>query len=107
MIPTLPPTLAPATAAELSSATAPTQGVESSDDSKMLFEQLLWAELLTHTGLEDALTLGGGQGASMFSRYFVEAIAADIAKQHPLGLLDAELPTDLNPTPDIEGAENG
>jgi hypothetical protein len=26
----------------------------------------------------------------MFSRYFVEAIAEDIAKQHPLGLLDKE-----------------
>ena len=26
----------------------------------------------------------------MFSRYFVEAIAADIAKQHPLGLLDQQ-----------------
>ncbi|MEM7329980.1 MAG: hypothetical protein AAF437_14660 [Pseudomonadota bacterium] len=63
-----------------------------SDESKLKFEQLLWAELLTHTGLEDALTLGGGDGASMFARYFVEAIAEDIAKQHPLGLLDEQLP---------------
>lgn len=107
MIPTLSPTLTPSTAAQSSSTSAPAQGVESSDESKMRFEQLLWAELLTHTGLEDALTLGGGQGASMFSRYFVEAIAADIAKQHPLGLLDAELPTDVNATANIEGAENG
>ncbi|MEO1188498.1 MAG: hypothetical protein AAFW60_05445 [Pseudomonadota bacterium] len=72
--------------------TNPQQNVELTDDSKMRFEQLLWAELLTHTGLEDALTLGGGDGASMFARYFVEAIAEDIAKQHPLGLLDKELP---------------
>ena len=60
------------------------------EDTNVRFEQLLWAELLTHTGLEKALTLGGGEGASMFSRYFVEAIAADIAEQHPLGLLDAQ-----------------
>lgn len=74
---------------------APTaQPAEMSEDAKLRFEQLLWAELLVHTGLEDALTLGGGQGASMFSRYFVEAIAADIAKQHPLGLLDSDLPTE-------------
>ena len=59
-------------------------------DTNVRFEQLLWAELLTHTGLEKALTLGGGEGASMFSRYFVEAIAADIAEQHPLGLLDKQ-----------------
>lgn len=72
------------------STTQPTQAAAKpalGDDTAVRFEQLLWAELLTHTGLEDALTLGGGQGASMFSRYFVEAIAADIAKQHPLGLL--------------------
>ncbi len=107
MIPTLPPTLTPS-AASPSTASAPTtQGIERSDESKMRFEQLLWAELLTHTGLEDALTLGGGQGASMFSRYFVEAIAADIAEQHPLGLLDAELLNGEPLTSDIEGAENG
>ena len=66
------------------------------DNSELRFEQLLWAELLTHTGLEKALTLGGGDGAAMFSRYFVEAIAEDIAKQHPLGLLDKQpaAPTD-------------
>ena len=73
------------------SAQTPTQPKLSTEDETTLkFEQLLWAELLTHTGLEKALTLGGGEGASMFSRYFVEAIAADIAEQHPLGLLDTE-----------------
>ena len=70
-------------------AQAPTQPkLSAEEDTNVRFEQLLWAELLTHTGLEKALTLGGGEGASMFSRYFVEAIAADIAEQHPLGLLD-------------------
>ncbi|MBO6688852.1 MAG: hypothetical protein K0U61_09925 [Alphaproteobacteria bacterium] len=68
---------------------APTQPkLTAEENTNVRFEQLLWAELLTHTGLEKALTLGGGDGAAMFSRYFVEAIAEDIAKQHPLGLLD-------------------
>ena len=72
-------------------AQAPTQPKLTAEaDTNVRFEQLLWAELLTHTGLEKALTLGGGEGASMFSRYFVEAIAADIAEQHPLGLLDKQ-----------------
>ena len=78
-----------------------------SEESKAKFEQLLWAELLTHTGLEDALTLGGGDGASMFARYFVEAIAEDIAKQHPLGLLDKELPTVETLTLEEKAADNG
>ena len=50
------------------------------------FEQMLWAEMLTHAGLEESLTLGGGESASAFSRYVVEAIAEDIAEKHPLGL---------------------
>lgn len=72
------------------------------DDTSVRFEQLLWAELLTHTGLEDALTLGGGQGASMFSRYFVEAIAADLAEQHPLGLLDKTVASAEPVKPSVE-----
>ena len=58
---------------------------ETSDINKR-FEQMLWAEMLMHAGLEEALTKNGGEAASSFSRYVVEAIAADIAEQHPLGL---------------------
>lgn len=50
------------------------------------FEQMLWAEMLMHAGLEDALTKNGGDAASSFSRFVVESIAADIAEKHPLGL---------------------
>ena len=89
MLPTSPIGGTPSPAAPSNTGPAP----DLSEESKAKFEQLLWAELLTHTGLEDALTLGGGEGASMFARYFVEAIAEDIAKQHPLGLLDKELPS--------------
>ena len=94
MLPTLPLPMTSGPTGTATPAAPTTQAAEMSDDTKLRFEQLLWAELLVHTGLEDALTLGGGQGASMFSRYFVEAIAADIAKQHPLGLLDTDLPTE-------------
>lgn len=81
------------------SATGPQAPVNTGeqDPTSVRFEQLLWAELLTHTGLEKALTLGGGDGAAMFSRYFVEAIAADIAEQHPLGLISDELPASDTP----------
>ena len=79
---------------------------EMSEEAKLRFEKLLWAELLTHTGLEKAMTLGGGEGASMFSRYFVEAIAEDLAKQQPLGLLDKDLPTSAAAYADAKGAIN-
>ena len=55
-------------------------------DLNKRFEQMLWAEMLSHAGLEEALTKNGGEAASSFSRYVVEAIAADLAEQHPLGL---------------------
>lgn len=52
------------------------------------FEQMLWAEMLSHAGLEKAFTQGGGEAASSFSRYIVEAIAEDLARSHPLGFAD-------------------
>ncbi len=63
---------------------------ESSDanmaDIQKRFEQMLWAEMLSQSGLEDALTKSGGQAAAPFARYVVEAIAKDIAETNPLGL---------------------
>lgn len=55
-------------------------------DIRQRFEQMLWAEMLSHAGLEKALTQGGGEAASSFSRYVVESIAKDLAATHPLGL---------------------
>ncbi len=55
---------------------------------KQRFEQMLWAEMLSHAGLEKAFTLGGGEAASAFSRYVVEEIAKDLAEKHPMGLAD-------------------
>lgn len=101
------PTLTPIAAADATASQNKAQPAELTDESKLKFEQLLWAELLTHTGLEEALTLGGGDGASMFARYFVEAIAEDIAKQHPLGLLDKTLPTQSPTSPDAKVKDYG
>lgn len=58
---------------------------ERSDIGKR-FEQMLWAEMLSHAGLEKAFTQNGGEGASAFARFIVEAIAEDLAERHPLGL---------------------
>lgn len=55
---------------------------------KLQFEQMLWAEMLSHAGLEKAFTQGGGEAASAFSRYVVESISRDLAEKHPLGLAD-------------------
>lgn len=49
-------------------------------------EALLWAELLSHTGFEDALVHGAGGHASGFSRLILEHVAADLAESQPLGL---------------------
>lgn len=51
-------------------------------DTMERLEQMLWAEMLSHAGLEEAFTLGGGEDAAAFSRYLVEAIAEDLAEQH-------------------------
>ena len=61
---------------------------EETDDIKQRFEQMLWAEMLSHAGLEKAFTQGGGEAASAFSRYVVEAIAKDLAEKHPMGLAE-------------------
>lgn len=57
-------------------------------DIKIRFEQMLWAEMLSHAGLEKAFTQGGGEAASAFSRYVVEAIAKDLAEKHPMGIAE-------------------
>ena len=78
---------APAFTPESRPAASPTNGQAA--DIGQRFEQMLWAEMLTHAGLEKAFSQGGGEAASAFSRYVVEAVAKDIAASHPLGLADA------------------
>lgn len=87
-------------AANMASAvvTTPKSARETAEQEiKQRFEQMLWTEMLSHAGLEKALTLGGGEAASSFSRFVVEAIAKDLAETHPLGLADhVNLPSPVN-----------
>ena len=73
------------------------------------FEQMLWAEMLTHAGLEKSFTLGGGEAASAFSRYVVEAIAEDLAESHPLGFArkvdETTLGQQVKPGPAMQGSD--
>lgn len=55
------------------------------------FEKMLWSEMLSHAGFEEAMTLNGGGDVSAFARMMVEAIAEDIAEKNPLGLGDSAL----------------
>lgn len=64
------------------------QGDAFSDTLERL-EQMLWTEMLSHAGLEEAFTLGGGEDAAAFSRYLVEAIAEDLAAQHDFNFGDS------------------
>lgn len=83
--PTMPAFAAPTAGSTGEGKGAQPSGEDRSEIGKR-FEQMLWAEMLSHAGLEKSLTLGGGEAASAFSRYVVEAIAADLAETHPLGL---------------------
>lgn len=82
---TMPAATAPLTGTAGDGKSVSPSGEDRSEIGKR-FEQMLWAEMLSHAGLEKSLTLGGGEAASAFSRYVVEAIAADLAETHPLGL---------------------
>ena len=59
---------------------------QQASDIGQRLEQMLWVEMLSHAGLEKAFTQAGGEAASAFSRYIVEAIAKDMSEQHPMGL---------------------
>lgn len=61
----------------------PVDATNQNADAYAHIERLLWTEMLSHAGFEDALVSGGGEQASAFARYVVEAIAADLATSHP------------------------
>lgn len=84
-LPVLPVMSSAAPPGEVSGAKPP---ADEASELRQKFEQMLWAEMLSHAGLEKAFTQGGGEGASAFSRYVVESIAKDLAEKHPLGLGD-------------------
>ena len=79
------PPVQPVRAPAAQSVAAPATS-ETNSDVNMRFEQMLWAEMLRHTGLEEAFSSVGGEGAAAFTQFAVEAIARDLAEKHPLGL---------------------
>ncbi|MCH2457683.1 MAG: hypothetical protein MK186_06500 [Henriciella sp.] len=82
---TYSPPVQPVRASTAQSATA-TASSDNNSDVNVRFEQMLWAEMLRHTGLEEAFSSVGGEGAAAFTQFAVEAIARDLAEKHPLGL---------------------
>ena len=80
------PVQQPAPGLRSEAARAPVSDSQATSDIGHRFEKMLWAEMLRHTGLEEAFTRSGGEGASAFSQFMVEAIAEDIASKHSLGL---------------------
>mgnify|MGYP003653522198 CR=1 FL=1 len=73
------------------------KGMSEAESIGQKFEQMLWAEMLSHAGLEKAFSQGGGEAASAFSRYMVESVAKDLAASHPMGLA-ASVETELTTT---------
>jgi hypothetical protein len=63
---------------------------ETVKDVNKRFEQMLWAEMLRHTGIEKAFTRAGGEAASAFTQFAVEAIAKDLAETQPFGFNSVE-----------------
>lgn len=53
------------------------------------FEQMLWTEMLSYAGLDEAFSQGGGEAASNFARYVIESISEDLAAEHPMGIGEA------------------
>lgn len=88
MIQPIIPGFAPTLARTGEAAADPARPQDERSEIGKRFEQMLWADMLSHAGLEKSFTLGGGESAAAFSRYVVEAIAEDLAETHPLGLAE-------------------
>lgn len=54
----------------------------------MDFEAAFIAQMLTHSGLADALTSGEGKMASAFGSFFVEHLAEEMAQSGGIGMAD-------------------
>ena len=52
------------------------------------FEASFIAQMLTFSGLDEALTAGGGEEASAFTSFYIQGLAEQIAEQGGFGLAD-------------------
>lgn len=60
--------------------------IEAVQQSAQDFEATFIAQMLTFSGLDKALTLGGGSEMGPFASFYIEALAEDMAQQGGLGL---------------------
>ena len=52
------------------------------------FEAAFLTQMLTFSGLGDALTLGGGEASSAFAGFYIESLAKQMTQAGGLGLAD-------------------
>lgn len=89
------PIAAPLTALQSASPTVPQSKSLGQADKEALkgaaadFEAAFIAQMLTHSGLADALTSGEGKMASAFGSFFVEELATEMAEMGGIGLADS------------------
>jgi len=57
-------------------------------DAAQAFETAFIAQMLTFSGLDKALTLGGGEEMSAFTSFYIESLAQDISDGGGFGLAD-------------------
>lgn len=70
-----------------SSATAPVD-TDALKEAAQEFEAAFIGQMLTFSGLGDALVSGEGQMASAFTGFFIEALAVDLAETGAFGLAE-------------------
>lgn len=80
----------PVSVAPVASARAKPVSDEAIKDLNAKFEKMLWAEMLRHSGMEEAFTKSGGQAAAAFTQFAIEAIAEDLAERQPFGFNSVE-----------------
>lgn len=84
------PNLQTKTAPSSEAATAQTTGDETSmKQVAQNFEAAFIAQMLTHSGLADAMTSGEGKMASAFGSFYIEELATQMAGDGGLGLADS------------------
>lgn len=70
------------------------------------FEAVFISQMLKFSGLDKALTSGGGQSASAFTSFYLDQIATDISEDGGFGLADEfyeQMKAKASPASQVEG----
>lgn len=57
-------------------------------DAAKRFEQSFIAQMLTHSGLADALVTGGGEGADAYTTFYIDKLAEKLADNGGFGMAE-------------------